>query len=78
MYKWWHKDYRVEQIWDHIKKAGDKQGISVIENTIEDVMNGRLLLGIEDSWNLPHRARQIRCMCYEVRNRVPSFAEQFR
>ena len=32
-----------------IKKAGDKQGISVIENTIEDVMNGRLLLGIESS-----------------------------
>ena len=20
MYKWWHKDYRVEQIWDLLKK----------------------------------------------------------
>jgi len=51
MYKWWHKDYRVEQIWDHIDTAGGKQAISVIENTIEEVMDGNLLDGIEQSWN---------------------------
>ena len=79
MYKWWHKDYRVEQIWDHIKKAGDKQGISVIENTIEDVMNGRLLLGIESSWNLPSIEQGKLGVCaMKCGTEFDPFAEQFR
>jgi len=52
MYKWWHKDYRVEQIWDHIDAAGGKEGIDVINNDLETVMNGTLLKGIQDSWNI--------------------------
>jgi MoaA/NifB/PqqE/SkfB family radical SAM enzyme len=50
MYKWWHKDYRVEQIWDYIDAAGGKDAISVITNSIENVMNGSLLDNIEMSW----------------------------
>ena len=50
MYKWWHSDPRVEQIWDHIDSAGGKQGISVIENEIEDVVNGKLIESITSSW----------------------------
>jgi len=53
MYKWWQSDYRVEQIWDYIDRAGGKQGISVIENSLEKVMSGGLLKDIEDSWTLP-------------------------
>ena len=53
MYKWWHKDPRVEQIWDHIDTAGGKQGISVIENSLEDVINGKLISSITNSWSLP-------------------------
>src|SRR6056300_176581 len=53
MYKWWHPDPRVEQIWDHIDRAGGKEGIDIINNDIEDVVNGSLLTGITDSWNLP-------------------------
>ena len=52
MYKWWHKDPRVEQIWDHIDTAGGKQGISVIENSIQDVVEGKLVSSITNSWNL--------------------------
>lgn len=52
MYKWWHKDPRVEQIWEFIDRAGGKQGIDVISNNLEDVINGNLLSDIEDSWNL--------------------------
>ena len=26
MYKWWHADYRIEQIWDFIDAAGGKEG----------------------------------------------------
>ena len=50
MYKWWHKDYRVEQIWDFIDAAGGKRGISVLENSLSDVMEGPLLKDIEASW----------------------------
>jgi MoaA/NifB/PqqE/SkfB family radical SAM enzyme len=50
MYKWWHKDYRVEQIWDHIDLSGGVDGINVIENDLEEVMNGPLLKSIEQSW----------------------------
>ena len=51
MYKWWHKDPRVEQIWDHIDASGGKDGINVIEHSLQDVMAGQLLKGIEDSWD---------------------------
>jgi len=53
MYKWWHKDYRVEQIWDFIDRAGGKQAINVIDNTIEQVMRpGGILSDIENSWRI--------------------------
>jgi MoaA/NifB/PqqE/SkfB family radical SAM enzyme len=51
MYKWWHKDPRVEQIWDFIDAAGGKQGINVIEQDLETVMRGSLLSDIKASWN---------------------------
>tara|TARA_B100001287_G_scaffold245232_1_gene222364 strand:- start:885 stop:1967 length:1083 start_codon:yes stop_codon:yes gene_type:complete len=79
MYKWWHKDYRVEQIWDHIKKAGGKEGISVIDNTIEDVMNGRLLVGIQSSWNLPSIEKGKLGVCaMKCGTEFDPFAEQFK
>ena len=52
MYKWWHKDPRVEQIWDFIDQAGGKEGIDVIENDLQTVIEGRLLTDIENSWDL--------------------------
>ena len=50
MYKWWHEDPRVEQIWDHIDSAGGKQGISILDNDIKHVVNGNLLSSIRHSW----------------------------
>jgi MoaA/NifB/PqqE/SkfB family radical SAM enzyme len=51
MYKWWHKDYRVEQIWDHIDAAGGKDGISVLTHGLESVMNSGILQSIKSSWD---------------------------
>lgn len=51
MYKWWHKDPRVEQIWDYIDAAGGKDYINVINHELKTVMNGSLLESIEDSWS---------------------------
>jgi len=53
MYKWWHKDFRVEQIWDFIDHAGGKEGIDVINNNLGDVINNSgLLQDITNSWSL--------------------------
>jgi len=53
MYKWWHPDFRVEQIWDFVDRAGGKEGIDVINNDLRDVMdNGTLLKDIENSWGI--------------------------
>ena len=53
MYKWWHKDYKVEQIWDFIDQVGGKQGINVINNRLSDVINdSSLLQNITNSWAL--------------------------
>ena len=51
MYKWWHDDYRVEQIWDHIDAAGGKAAINTITQGLETVMQGQLLNSIESSWD---------------------------
>lgn len=52
MYKWWHSDYRAEQVWDFIDRAGGKEGINVIEHDLETVVNGGLLKDIESSWSI--------------------------
>jgi hypothetical protein len=53
MYKWWHKDYKVEQIWDFIDQAGGKKGIDVINSRLSDVINNSgLLQNITNSWEL--------------------------
>jgi len=52
MYKWWHLDPKVEQIWDHIDAAGGLSAIDVIENDLREVMEGPILKSIEDSWKL--------------------------
>lgn len=52
MYKWWHEDPRVEQIWDHIEKVGGKDSLNVVNHSIETVMTNGFLDSIKDSWKL--------------------------
>ena len=52
MYKWWHKNYRTEQIWDFIDAAGGRDGIDVGKYGLQDVMAGALLRDIEASWSI--------------------------
>ena len=79
MYKWWHKDPRTEQIWDHIDTAGGKQGISVIENDIQDVINGSLLNSIESSWNLPSiQEGKLGVCAQKCGSEFDPFTEQFK
>jgi MoaA/NifB/PqqE/SkfB family radical SAM enzyme len=78
MYKWWHKDPRVEQIWDHIDTAGGKQGISVIENSIQDVVEGKLVSSITNSWKLDSVENGKLGVCAQkCGSEFDPFAEQF-
>lgn len=79
MYKWWHDDPRVEQIWEFIDRAGGKEGIDVIENDLEDVMGGGLLQDIENSWNITGiRAGKLGVCSMKCGTEFDPFAEQFK
>ena len=80
MYKWWHEDYRTEQIWDFIDNAGGKESIDVINNDLIDVLdNNRLFLDIESSWNLSSLAGgKLQVCSQKCGTEFDVFAEQFK
>ena len=51
MYKWYHKDYKTEQIWKFINNAGGLDKINAKINPLSDIIDNTILLkSIEDSW----------------------------
>ena len=52
MYKWWHKDPKVEQIWDFIEEIGGKNKLNTKIHSLEKVINETNLLdNIVKSWS---------------------------
>lgn len=49
MYKWWHKDYRTEQIWDFIDRAGGKEKLNA-KLGLKSVFDTGIFDQIEKSW----------------------------
>ena len=49
MYKWWQRRSCRASV-GSIDYAGGKQGISIIDNDIKHVVNGKLISSITDSW----------------------------
>lgn len=79
MYKWWHKDPTVEQIWNFIDNAGGKSAINVIDNDLEYVINGRLLKDIENSWKLPSiHSGKLGVCAQKCGTEFDPFSEQFK
>ena len=79
MYKWWHNDYRVEQIWDHIDRAGGMPAINVIENDLQQVMEGPLLKSIESSWKISSMKQGKLGVCaMKCGSEFDPFGEQFK
>lgn len=79
MYKWWHPDPRVEQVWDFIDAAGGKEGIDVIHNNLKDVMNGSLLKDIKTSWSKEEISQGKLGVCAQKCGiEFDPFAEQFK
>lgn len=79
MYKWWHSDPRVEQIWDFIDRAGGKDGINLLKHRLEDVMSGPLLKDIESSWNKESISNGKLGVCaMKCGDKFDPFGEQFK
>lgn len=53
MYKWWHKDPKVEQIWEFIDRAGGKDKINAKIHSLEDIFKTGIFEDIEASWSKP-------------------------
>lgn len=52
MYKWWHKNYKEEQIWDFINQVGGKDSINAKIVGLPAVFETGLFDKIQDSWNI--------------------------
>lgn len=52
MYKWWHKDPKVEQIWNFIDAAGGKDSINAKFFGIHGVFKTNIFKRIEESWTI--------------------------
>ena len=50
MYKWWHKDPKVEQVWDFIDAVGGKDAISAKTHGLRAVFETGIFDNIENSW----------------------------
>jgi hypothetical protein len=50
MYKWWHKDPKIEQIWDFIDQVGGKDKINAKIHGLEKVFESSIFNNIENSW----------------------------
>lgn len=75
MYKWWHKDPKVEQVWQFIKEV---DRISVLKHGIKGVLDSGVFQDIEASWNLPSVAEGKLKVCSEKCGKeFDPFKEQF-
>ncbi|PJB19640.1 MAG: hypothetical protein CO117_03895 [Flavobacteriaceae bacterium CG_4_9_14_3_um_filter_33_16] len=50
MYKWWHKDPTIEQIWNFIEEIGGKEKLNA-KNGLENVFKTGIFENIERSWS---------------------------
>jgi hypothetical protein len=51
MYKWWHKDPKVEQIWDFIDGVGGKEALDAKIHGVKGVFDTGIMQNIQNSWN---------------------------
>jgi len=75
MYKWWHKDPKVEQIWDFIP---DKNALDA-RNGLDKVFATGVFDQIQDSWNKPScDAGKLKVCATKCGAEFDPFTEQFK
>lgn len=79
MYKWWHSDPKVEQVWDFIDRAGGKDGINAKLHGIEGVFASGIMQDIQRSWALESiKAGKLGVCAQKCGTEFDPFAEQFK
>lgn len=79
MYKWWHNDYRVEQIWDFINFAGGKDAINAKIHGLKQVFETEIFDIIEDSWQeTSFKEGRLKVCAMKCGIEFDPFAEQFK
>ena len=75
MYKWWHKDPKVEQIWDFIP---DKTALDA-RNGLDKVFDTGIFNEIQNSWSKPScSAGKLKVCAMKCGAEFDPFAEQFK
>jgi MoaA/NifB/PqqE/SkfB family radical SAM enzyme len=78
MYKWWHNDYRVEQIWQFIDRAGGKEMLDTRKG-LEAVFKTGIFDIIEQSWNKDSVSNgKLKVCSMKCGIEFDPFAEQFK
>lgn len=78
MYKWWHPDPKIEQIWKFVDQIGGKQKLDA-RNGLEAVFNTGIFDLIESSWNKPScKDGRLKVCAMKCGTEFDPFAEQFK
>lgn len=79
MYKWWHKDPKVEQIWDFIDNAGGKEMLNAKYFGIQGVFDSGIMRNIQSSWKLKSiKEGKLGVCAMKCGTEFDPYAEQFR
>ena len=75
MYKWWHKDPKVEQIWDYIPKKSKLNA----KLGLDKVFETGIFEQIQDSWSLSSCEQgKLKVCAMKCGAEFDPFAEQFK
>lgn len=78
MYKWWHKDPKVEQIWDHIDNAGGKEFLDATKG-LDKVFATGIFDSIQQSWEVKGCDNgKLKVCAMKCGAEFDPFAEQFK
>lgn len=79
MYKWWHKDPKVEQVWDFIDAAGGKDAINAKKHGLEGVFDSGIFEDIQNSWSkLSVEEGKLKVCAQKCGAEFDPFKEQFK
>lgn len=79
MYKWWHVDPTVEQIWNFIDDVGGKDAVNAKINGLNAVFDTGIFDNIERSWNKTSCENgKLKVCAMKCGAEFDPFAEQFR
>ena len=79
MYKWWHNNPKVEQIWDYIDQVGGKDEINAKLHGLEAIFETGFFNNIENSWNLSScSSGKLKVCATKCGAEFDPFSEQFK